>query len=168
MPLLAPAKPAQYPTTAATLLADLPSGGSAIRELASLAFPRGLPGFVEQHAFALRCLERNDRQAWYLVGSGAPPPILRVIPLARPLEIYRASDLAAGCEVAGIAMEKCLVLLVARSVAGDQESLMANLRAPILVDIGSRLGAQVIMSADRYAMRAPLTAGSAIERAIGP
>jgi flagellar assembly factor FliW len=137
------------------LLSGTRFGEIELDEARAIAFPRGLIGFPDARRYALLEPRGSSPVAWLQsldfpelafpvmaregFGEGYPEPA--------PAELAREAGLGSG-ELA------VLVVVAARS----RSSLVANLLAPLVIDLESRVGAQVVLDFRRYSAAAPVPA----------
>jgi len=131
-------------------------GDIEVDDSRSVTFPRGLIGFPDARRFIL--LEPRGRApvAW-LQSIDVPELAFPVVdgacidpsyPQPAPPELARAAGLGAT--------ELALMVIVAAT--GHQRSLVANMLAPLVVDLESRTGAQVVLDHRVFSASAPLSA----------
>ena len=124
-------------------------------------FDQGLPGFETLRDFLI--VTRDECAPFVFLASLTDPDVaLPLLPLA----------LAAGADAPGLAGEALAALgelppagsnpaIAAYAVVvigPEAREIVANLRAPVVVDLERRRGAQVILADDRLPVAAPLTA----------
>jgi flagellar assembly factor FliW len=120
-----------------------------------LTFPAGMPGFPGCRRFQLERIAGGGPLLLQSIDDGELG--FFVMPLANQMPLIRRADLAAACRSASLdpARTECLVIVTARRGSGGLE-LLANLRAPVLVDAHRRVGAQVVLSNAAYPLRHPI------------
>jgi len=133
-------------------------GPVAVHPNAVIEMPQGPLGFARFTRFGLADLPNPDLGRFKLLQSLEEPSVTFVV---APIEaeggpIARA-DLDDACLGAGLAPANLLVLLIV-TVRNDPTgiSLTANLRAPVIVDVRKRVGRQVVLMNNSYAVRHPL------------
>jgi flagellar assembly factor FliW len=120
-------------------------------------FARGLVGFPDIEQFRIEDV------------AGAPPglKILRaqedrtlgflVLPCPPEAGLLEPDDVAAVRDALGIDPADLLVLVIVTTLRRpDGLRLYANLRAPLLIDVARREGAQVVLADPGYPLRHPL------------
>jgi flagellar assembly factor FliW len=116
-----------------------------------IVFPRGLIGFAEATRYVL--IEPRGRAlvAWLqsLDVPGLAFPVVDGSTIGSDYPRPSASELAHD---AGLAVDDLAVLVVVATRKG--EGLVANLLAPIVVDMHSRTGAQVVLDHRRFSATA--------------
>lgn len=121
-----------------------------------LAFPHGLPGFPGARRFTLAALA--GAPGFFELRSLDDPDLAFV--LAASGEGFLplcGEDLEAACRVVGFdpsAVAVFFVVTLAREQSGSRAYV--NMRAPVLVDTGSRTAAQVVLADPGYPLRFPL------------
>lgn len=125
--------------------------------------PEGLPGFPDAHRFAL--VDVRDTGVFYWLQSLDDPALafLTVVPWAfypdyEP-ELPEADREALGLVSADEALVLCLL-----TVHREEESITANLMAPVVVNRTSRLARQVVLAEAGWPLQAPLRPPSAFSR----
>lgn len=143
------------PADKSRLIIDSRFGSLAISQNSILDFPRGLLGFGDYNSFGiahlsdprygqfkvLQCLE--DHQLAFLV-----------LPLDPNTGFIDRADLESACSSLAINIDDLAILLVVtvrKTEAGA--GVTANLRAPLLIDVTSRIGSQYVMRSERYPVR---------------
>lgn len=137
-------------------LAKTRFGDIEVDDSRAVTFPRGLIGFPNARKFVL--LEPRGRaQVAWLQCLDVPELAFPVVDGANFGEAYprpAARDLA---EAAGLGASD-LALLVIVAPTGPNKSLVANMLAPLIVDLESRTAAQVVLDHREFSASAPLTA----------
>jgi flagellar assembly factor FliW len=121
------------------------------------SFPSGLPGFESHRSFFF--LERSDSEPLLFLQSASSSSLCFVL-LPVPV-IDRAYDLRLTPEeLTELQLPPDLVPVIGRDVlcaalvcSGDQEAPTANLMAPVIVNLQTRVGMQVIHPASGYSYR---------------
>jgi flagellar assembly factor FliW len=139
-------------------LAGTRFGDIEIDEAKAIVLPRGLIGFGDAKRYVLLEPRGTARVAW-LQSLDVPPlafPVIDGASLGAGYPEPAASELA---KEAGLGAGEVVVLVVVcpRGAAG----LMANLLAPIVVDLETRTGAQVVLDPKRFSPSVPLGAATA-------
>jgi carbon storage regulator CsrA len=121
-----------------------------------IGVPAGLLGFPTATRFVL--LEVGRRPGWgYLQAVDVPQLSFPVIdPTVVPLgvELPTPAELARSQGMSG--EDAALLVVVAERAAGQW---VANVLAPIVVDVGTRQGVQVVLDPRRFSAQHPLVAG---------
>lgn len=124
----------------------------------ALYMPRGILGFAEHKNFGLAYLPNRfiDRLMLLQSLSNADTSFL-VLPIGIDSGIIEERDLAAACNTMVIDPDNAVVALIVtiRDVGGEPQ-VTVNLRAPILLDAGTRTGWQYVLPNARYSVRQPL------------
>jgi flagellar assembly factor FliW len=122
-----------------------------------VGFPSGLPGFPDCRRFAL--VEGNDTGELHWLQSVDRPEVafLCAVPWAFfPEYAFELPDAdAAALEIAGNAGPDLVVLVILTTHPEDRR-ITANLRAPVVVDVGSRRGRQVVLAGGDSLLHVPL------------
>lgn len=122
-------------------------GTIEVDEASVLTFPNGLVGFPEQTAFVL--LERaNGKMVAYLQSLVTPALAFPVVDAA-DFASYPEPSVEKLAASAGLEGNE-LALLVIVAARPETKTLEANLLAPIIVEMGSRKCAQVVLDARKY------------------
>lgn len=138
---------------------ETPFGPLAWRPEAELAFPSGLPGFGGVTRFLLGPIPGHEGPFQVLHGLVDEPLNLVVVPMDCLAERIDASDIEAVRAKLEIPAEDLLVLCIVTLPRRDQAgAAQVNARAPIFVDVGRRLGVQMVLPSAGYRFRAPLVA----------
>jgi flagellar assembly factor FliW len=135
-----------------------------VPDQAVLTFPEGLPGFEEHRAFALIDDDRLGEFHW-LQSLDDPDAGFLVLEPSEFVADYAfdlPDDVAAALGLDETVQPRVLVIL---AIPGDIRAMTANLRAPLVINVQSRVGKQVILADDRYALRHPVFGPSAGETA---
>lgn len=135
-------------------LAKTRFGDIEVDDARTVTFPRGLIGFPDARRFVL--LEPRGRApvAW-LQSLDVPELAFPVVDGARIDPSYpqpAPQELARG---AGLGASE-LALMVIVAATGQQRGLVANMLAPLVVDLESRTGAQVVLDHRVFSASAPL------------
>jgi flagellar assembly factor FliW len=129
-------------------LGDVPYGADDV-----VQFPQGLPGFEHLREFLL--VTREECQPFVLLAALKDPEVtLPLIPLA-PATLGLATPTPA-LESLGRAAEDGLGYYAVVSIGPEAREIIANLRAPIVVNVDTRLGCQVILPDETLPLAAPL------------
>jgi len=120
-------------------------------------FPEGIPGFEHLHDFLV--VTRDECTPFvFLAALDDPDVALPLLPLT----------LAAGPEGAGVPLdvrallrqstgsETTLACYTVVSIGPDAREVIANLRAPVVIDLAARRGNQVIVPDETLPVSAPI------------
>jgi flagellar assembly factor FliW len=116
-----------------------------------LTFPNGLIGFPAGKRFVL--VERGSAVVW-LQCVDDPALAFPAVEATHLGPSYPKRPVADVARDAGLGPGRYLVLLVVHLAAG---ALCANMLAPVLVELRSREGAQVVLDPDEYDTSVPLS-----------
>jgi flagellar assembly factor FliW len=133
-------------------------GPVAVHPNAVIEMPQGPLGFARHTRFALADLPNPDLTRFKLLQSMDEPSVTFVVaPIEAEGGPIERGDLDDACLSAGLSSANLLVLLIV-TVRNDPTgvSLTANLRAPVIVDVRKRVGRQVVLVNNNYAVRHPL------------
>lgn len=148
-------EPAVTPTAVETRF-----GTFVFDETNSLFMPSGPLGFASHRHFGLANLPAPKLAAFKLLQSLDDAETSFIV---TPLDLHDVpvdkADLEAGAKAAGMSLEaaEALAIVTVRS-GGPVPELTANLRAPILVDLGVRLARQVVLNNPDLPIRHPIGA----------
>ncbi len=120
-----------------------------------LAFPRGLLGFEGASEYAVLTMPTPGMERFKLLQSLHNSELGFVVTEASAAaNSIDATDLLDAYKHCGVKAEDALTLLIVsfRRENGGVE-MSANLRAPIVTDVGRKIGRQHVMSNGRYAIR---------------
>jgi flagellar assembly factor FliW len=122
-----------------------------------IAFPHGLLGFPDQHRYVLADIPGADAAFKLLQAIDGPELSFVVLPLDLDDGPIAGPDLAAARGALRIEHAALAVLaIVTLRTTAERVECTANLRAPLLVDAGRRLGYQHVLPNDSYPLRHPL------------
>jgi flagellar assembly factor FliW len=130
-------------------------GTLEIPEATVIEFPEGLVGFPHETRFAFLQGNGSDEIA-HLQSLRTPGIALPVIDGATFGSAYPRPDAAELARGAGLAEGNLAVLVTLAAAAADQ-SLCANLLAPIVVDLTARQAAQVVLDPRQYSTATPVS-----------
>jgi flagellar assembly factor FliW len=122
-----------------------------------ILFPRGLLGFADQHHYMLADIPGNGAVFKLLQSIDDADLSFVVLPLDRSEGPIAGPDLVAAG--AGLEIEEAaLAVLAIVTLRADaaRVDFTVNLRAPLLIDTGRRLGYQHVLANDAYSLRHPL------------
>ncbi len=129
-------------------LGDVPYGPDDV-----IRFPQGLPGFERLREFLL--VTREECAPFVLLASLEDPEVtLPLMPLAAATLGLAAP--AEALRALGHAGEDALGYYAVVSIGVDAREIIANLRAPVVVNLDTRLGCQVILPDETLPLAAPL------------
>jgi flagellar assembly factor FliW len=132
-------------------------GEIELDEAKTIVFSRGLIGFPEAIRYVLLEPRGPGHVAW-LQSLDVPELAFPVVNGAAIAGSYPDPAPAKLAHDAGIAASDLAVLVIVASTKG--KGLVANLLAPLVVDLESRSAAQVVLDPTRYAAAVPLLLGS--------
>jgi flagellar assembly factor FliW len=125
----------------------------------TVRLPNGLFGFPSAERFQLDHLPGPGSALRLLQSVDEAGLSFIVLPVAGDGELIARCDLEPARLALGIPEEDLLVLLIVTTTRSpDGLRLFANLRAPLLIDGGTRTGAQVVLANPDYPVRHPLDA----------
>jgi flagellar assembly factor FliW len=119
-------------------------------------FAEGLPGFERLRDFLI--VTRDECAPFVFLTAVADPDV--TLPLL-PLGLVAPPAVDAAAAAAGRALWSSgepLAAYAVVSIARDAAEVLANLRAPVLVDLDARRGAQVILADESLPVALPLGA----------
>ncbi len=126
----------------------------------TVMMPHGLVGFADQQLFGLGNLPAPLPEDFKLLQSlGEPPISFIVVPLSSDEAPIETADLDAACAATGFAREEIHVMFLCTIRPrddGEGIDMWANIRAPILFDLGARQARQYVLPNSRYPLRQPL------------
>jgi flagellar assembly factor FliW len=120
-----------------------------------IRFPQGLPGFEQLRDFLL--VTRQECEPFvFLTSLERPEVALPLIPLALAAAGFTA--VAESLAPLGRATEAATAHYAVVSIGTQASDIIVNLRAPVIVNLDSRLGRQVILPDERLPVNAQLGA----------
>ena len=126
----------------------------------TLMVPNGLLGFPNQRLFGLGNLPEPVPEDFKLLQSLEDTPIsFIVLPVAKGELPIDATDIEDACNVVGFDPDEIHVMFlctISPKSDGTGIDIWANLRAPVLADLGARQARQYVLRNDRYPLRQPL------------
>lgn len=155
----APLLPVDAPATAAS------DGAKAVTRFGALTldpnrvitFPDGLLGFAEYRRYVLAEVAGAEVFFKLLQSIDDPELAFVVLPLDRQDGPIAGADIDAACEALGLETADVAVLgIVTLRPGGEHVRFTVNLRAPLLIDTGRRVGRQHVLPSDAYPLRHPL------------
>ncbi len=120
-----------------------------IKEDKLIYFPKGIPGFPDEHDFLLVPLPDND--SFQILQSAKTSDIAFVV--VNPFFFFNDYDFSIEdtvIELLKIDDEKDVIVLSILTVQDPFEQTTANLQAPIIINMNKRLGKQVILNNTNY------------------
>lgn len=122
-----------------------------------IVFPRGVLGFADRHRYMLAEIPGTDALFKRLQSIDDGELGFIVLPLDPSEGPIASPDLAAARKALAIE-ETALAVLAIVTLRPDPERVdfTVNLRAPLLLDTGRRLGYQHVLANDAYPLRHPL------------
>jgi flagellar assembly factor FliW len=154
-----PVVPAAAPPSAEPQIVVESRFGTIVVESESrLAFPQGLLGFSDFHAFGVATLPDGKHPQFRVLQSLEDASLaFLVAPLNIESGAISADDLTEACTTLGIVREDLAVLLIVTvRREGEAAQVSVNLRAPVFVDARRRIARQYVLPNARYAIRHPL------------
>jgi flagellar assembly factor FliW len=119
-------------------------------------FPKGILGFPNERAFVL--IEKAEgAQAGYLVSASTPWLAFPVMDAALLAPFYPNPSAQIIAKNAGLACDDVAMLLVMSRQNGSAQ-LSVNMLAPLVIDMTTRSGAQVMLDSTRYSSQLSLQA----------
>ena len=128
-------------------------GEIEIQEDSVLNFPFGIPGFPDLKRFIV--IDYKDPIKW--LHSVEDPDIAFIITV--PFVLFPEYSFTIKDDVEeflGIKEASDVVIFAILSVSDN--NLMANLKAPLVVNISNKKAVQILLEVDRYSFRVPLPA----------
>jgi flagellar assembly factor FliW len=120
-----------------------------------LSFPDALPGFAEAHRFVL--VEVPDSDVYFWLQSVDDPALafLCAIPWGF-FPDYAPEVPDEDQEALALTREEDAMVLCMLTVHREEQSITANLLGPVVVNMQTRVGRQVVLYSDEYPVQAPL------------
>jgi flagellar assembly factor FliW len=131
-------------------------------------FPQGLPGFDELRRFV--CLEQPEfRPLIYLQSVENPQICFLTLPVsaidtAYRLEVASSEGVILGMEGQPVVSGTNVIGLAILTTSTDQDPT-ANLLSPVVINVATRIGMQIVQAQSQYDWRHPLMAAPAAEAA---
>lgn len=139
-------------------------GDISLEDSAEIQFPSGLIGFSRENRFAI--LERTKGPIAYLQSLTTPRLALPVVDASILRPEYPAMSPEELAALTGIAPESTALLVVVAVDPFDTQ-LRANLLAPIVINVESRTGKQLIFEGTSYGASVPIGARKPVpQRAV--
>jgi flagellar assembly factor FliW len=128
-------------------------GGIEVDARRFLHFPKGLLGFPEDHDFAL--IQTGENSAFYWMQSVSRPDLAFVVCDPRMfIADYKLAIRAEDLEALGLPdADSSQVFVIVNKV---QDKLTGNLQGPLVINVATRTGKQLVLSDKRYSTRFPL------------
>lgn len=129
----------------------------------ALFMPRGVLGFAEHKNFGLAYLPNKFIDQLMLLQSLEDPNTsFLVLPIGIDAGIMEERDLLGACNTMDVEVENAVIaLIVTIRDAGGEPQITVNLRAPIILDSGTRTGWQYVLPNSKYSVRHTLNINSA-------
>jgi flagellar assembly factor FliW len=128
-------------------------GGIEVDDQRFLNFPRGLLGFPDDREYAL--IQTGENSAFYWMQAIHRPELAFVVCDPRLfLEDYRVTIKAEDLVQIGLADTKGSQVFVIVNKTDDM--LTGNLQGPLVINVATRVGKQLVLSDKRYSTRHPL------------
>lgn len=131
-------------------------GDVEIEENRCIRFPLGLPGFPEQRHFAL--MEHRPGSPFMWLQSTDTPDLAFVVmdPFLIVSDYLQDLSDQDRAMVSGENGARPLLLSIVNIPPGEPRKMTANLLGPLVIDVNSRTGKQVILSGSGYHTRHPV------------
>lgn len=118
-----------------------------------IRFPHGIPGFERLREFLL--VTREECEPFVILASLEDPEMtLPLMPL--PPAALKTPPPADALAALGEAGENAIGFYAVVTIGMHAKQILANLRAPIVVNVDSRLGSQIILADESLPLAAPL------------
>jgi flagellar assembly factor FliW len=129
---------------------------------AVVSFPAGVIGFANERRFVLIPHKNSSYLAW--LQSATTPALAFPVVSAHAFGTDYADVSIEAAKVAGVGAraEECAVMVIL--CAPQAQPATVNLLAPVVVNLQTRLGAQVILQDNRYTTREPFVLNLRPER----
>jgi flagellar assembly factor FliW len=112
-----------------------------------IAFPFGLPGFEHLHSFWLKPMPGTEN--FFLLQATAEPAVALLVMDARELEVYANHPIpTTELQKVDLQTNEPMALLVIVKFDKERQTLQANLRAPLIINLKQKKGIQAILDAD--------------------
>lgn len=121
-----------------------------------LEFPRGLVGLTESRRFVFFHPE-EDQGPFFWMQSIDEPSLAFVV--TEPQNFFPGYSVPLGKDeqsTLGIAEQKDGVVCVILVVPEDPRQITANLRGPLVINMSTRVGVQLILTGEEFSVREPL------------
>jgi flagellar assembly factor FliW len=145
----------QEPAAAGSIVVDTRFGRFGFDPSQVVEFPRGVMGFPTHKRFAMTALPDPRFNQFMLLQSLTDESLsFLVMPATAGAGTIAPEDLEAEREALDIAPENlAVVLIVSVRKVGGETQVSVNLRAPVFLDAGRRVGAQVVLANGNYPIR---------------
>jgi flagellar assembly factor FliW len=130
-----------------------------------LEFPWGLPGFAHLRRFIVLQVGGQDGFVWLQ----SLDDVQMALPMTDPWSLFEDYEpvLPHYARIAlSIEHPEDFVLLCVVVVAKNAEEMSVNLLAPIVINLKSRVGRQIMLENTAYSVRAPIPRTSASDEAV--
>ena len=119
-----------------------------------IRFRGGLPGFPAVEWFQLDPIPGVASDLLILQAIDSPGVAFITLPLPDHIPVLRQNDLADVSAMLDIAPGELMILAIVTLATGQRGiEKFLNLRAPLFIDVGRKLGAQVVLADARYPLR---------------
>ncbi len=129
-------------------------GQLEVPEASTVTLPAGLLGFERWTRFAL--IGAGHEGMFWLQSLEEPGLAFVLADPFRTRPDYDADLPAADAAAIGATRPEEVLLLVVVTLAGDPAAVTANLRAPVVVNVVTRQGRQVVLTDDRWGTAEPI------------
>lgn len=156
---LAIAEPPMALFTDKTTILETRFGRIEVSASATITMPQGPHGFASFRRFALANIPGAEDSTLKMFQSLDDEGLtFIVLPLDKDSGAIAAEDIAEAGETHGIAEENLAILLIVTVRQGENGDIVktANLRAPLLVDVSTRVARQHIFLNNNYPVRQPI------------
>lgn len=120
-----------------------------------LSFPDALPGFPEARRFVL--VEVPDSEVYFWLQSADDPSLAFLCAIPWPFfPDYAPVVPDDDQEALDLTREEDAMVLCMLTVHREEKTITANLLGPVVVNMESRVGRQVVLHSDDYPVQAPL------------
>ena len=120
-----------------------------------IRFPQGIPGFENQREFLLVTREECDPLI-FLAALEHTDVALPLMPLApSTLSVRPSAAMLAPLAISG---DDTIAYYAVASIGLNATQIIVNLRAPIVINLDTRLGCQVILPDERLPIASPIPA----------
>ena len=130
-------------------------GEIEIQEDSIINFPFGIPGFPDLKRFVV--IDYKDPIKW--LHSVEDPDIAFIITV--PFVLFPEYSFTIKDDVEEfLGIKEASDVLIFAILAVSDNNLMANLKAPVVINISNKKAVQILLEDDRYSFRVPLPAHS--------
>lgn len=119
-------------------------------------FPEGLLGLPDLHRFLLAEFPGLGGVAWHLQSVEEPAVQFLIVNPVPFFPDYRPDVGEADLAPIGLGAVSDGLVMVIATVPEDYRQMTVNLRAPLLFNPLRRLGRQIVLGDDKYAIRTPV------------